>query len=144
MKKITKVIGIGLAVIGFVCIRLYQKELFYDPLILFYKSNFQNAPFPQLDFWRYNINLLFRYLLNTLLSLLIIWFWFEKKTYVVFSGFLYTLILLLGIIAFWIVEQDILPKNYMKLFYIRRFLIQPILVIILIPAFYFQKISKKG
>lgn len=129
---------------GFVLIRLFQNDLFYDPLILFYKSNFQSATFPSVDFWTYNLNLLLRFGLNTILSLLIIWFWFEKKSYVVFSAVLYAVIFVLAMVAFWIVEHRISPEDYMKLFYIRRFLIQPILVIILIPAFYFQQITKKG
>jgi len=144
VKTIAKVSLIGLCILGFILIRLFQDSLFYDPLIAFYKSNFQSATFPPLDFWTYNLNVLFRYGLNTILSLLIIWFWFEKRSYVLFSGVLYALIFVLCTIAFWIVEHDIIEENYMKLFYIRRFLIQPILVIVLIPAFYFQTITKKG
>ncbi len=144
MKTFSKVLVIGLAIIGFVLIRLFQNDLFYDPLIQFYKSNFQSADFPVLEFWMYSVNLFFTFSLNTILSLLIIWFWFEKKSYLAFSALLYAIIFVVGTVAFWIVEHDISTENYMKLFYIRRFLIQPILVIVLIPAFYFQNISKKG
>jgi len=144
VKAITKILLIGLSILGFVGIRFFQENLFYDPLIQFYKSNFQNASFPELDFWTYNLNLLFRYSLNTFISLLILWFWFEKKAYLVFSVLLYAIIFVVANIAFWIIEHQISTENYMKLFYVRRFLIQPILVIILIPAFYFQNISQKG
>lgn len=144
MKTIKKGVFIGIAIIGFVLIRLFQSEIFYDPLTDFFKSNFQNAAFPEIEFWQYNLNLLFRYGLNTSLSLLIIWFWFEKKSFVIFSAYLYVAVFLICLIAFWIVEHNISAESYMKLFYIRRFLIQPLLVIILIPAFYFQNISKKG
>ena len=144
MKTVLNVLCIALGIIGFVLIRLFQKDLFYDPLISFYKGNFQEALFPQLEFWRYTLNLFTRYGLNTLLSLFIIWVWFKNKSYVVLSAFLYLIIGAIALIAFWVVEHNISSEHYMKLFYIRRFLIQPILVIVLIPAFYFQSISKKG
>jgi len=144
VKVTSKIIVIGLSILGFVGIRLYQGTLFYDPLIQFYKSNFQNASFPELHFWSYNLHLLFRYSLNTILSLLVLWMWFEKKSYLVFSVLLYAIVFVLATLAFWFIAHDISAQDYMKLFYIRRFLIQPILVIILIPAFYFQHISKKG
>ena len=134
----------GFAVIGFVLIRIYQNELFHDPLIQFYKSNFQNAIFPELEFWRYNLSLIFRYILNTTISLAVIWILFQKRNYVQFSAFLYVVIFIICVVAFWIIEHNITSDNFMKLFYIRRFLIQPILIILLIPAFYFQNISKKG
>lgn len=125
-------------------IRYYENEIFYDPLIVFYKSSFQDSPFPDLDLWRYSLNLAFRYLLNTLISLALIWISFENKNYIKFSVLLFSILFILGLILFWFIANGIQPKDYMVLFYIRRFIIHPILLIVLIPAFYFQKINQKA
>ncbi len=143
MKTALKVLVFILSISGFVCIRLFENALFYDPLIAFYKSNFQSSSFPELQFWKYSINLIFRFLLNAIISIGLLWVLFLNQNYLKFSIFLFSVVLLVGFALFWILEYDISTENYMKLFYIRRFLIHPILVIILIPAFYFQQLSSK-
>lgn len=138
---------IAVIVFGACClalIRFYETSLFYDPLIDFYNGRFHLKPFPELKFWAYNLNLTFRYLLNTLVSIGIIWYLFKNKTYIKFSVLIYIAVFIIGLITFWIIADNIQSKDFMLLFYIRRFLIQPILVIVLIPAFYFQKLNKKG
>jgi len=129
---------------SFALIRFFETELFYDPLISFYKNNFLQKPFPELDPILYSLNLGFRYFLNTIISLLLIWISFQNKSYLQFSGILYTALFTIGILIFWFIAHDIETENYMTLFYIRRFLIQPLLVIILLPAFYFQNINKNA
>ena len=132
-----------IGLIGLVSIRYFENVLFYDPLINFYNSNFQNSSFPDLNVWIYSLNLGFRFMLNSVLSLVLIWVTFKNKSFIKFSTLLYCILFIGGLVLFWGFTIDIQPKNYMILFYIRRFLIHPILVIILIPAFYFQKLNKK-
>ncbi len=144
MKSIFRFLGFLAGIACFVLIRLYEKQLFYDPLIEFYHGGFLDLPFPELDFWVYSLNLAYRYLLNTAVSLFLIWITFKKKSYIKLSIFLYTFLFLVCFILFWIIEHQIVSEYYMRLFYIRRFLIQPLLVIILIPAFYFQQLNKKS
>jgi len=128
---------------GLAFIRFFETSLFYDPLIDFYDGKFHTKPFPELKFWTYNLNLVFRYFVNSLISIGIIWYVFKNKNYVKFSILIYAIVFLSGLIAFWVIAHDIQSKDFMLLFYVRRFLIQPILVILLIPAFYFQKLNKK-
>ena len=132
-----------LSLIGLVSIRYFENVFFYDPLIDFYNSNFQNTRFPDLNFWLYSLSLGLRFLLNSLLSLILIWVTFKNKGFIKFSTLLYCILFFGGFSLFWGFAIDIQPKYYMVLFYIRRFLIHPILVIILIPAFYFQELNKK-
>ncbi len=144
--KPNKILKIGMLVLGAIClaiIRYFETKIFYDPLIDFYDGKFHTKPFPDLEFWIYNFNLIFRYVLNTGISIVIIWFLFKKKSYIKFSILSYAIFFVIGFLMFWIVAYDIESKDFMLLFYIRRFLIQPILLIILIPAFYFQKLNKK-
>ncbi|RRO20308.1 exosortase F system-associated membrane protein [Flavobacteriaceae bacterium 14752] len=144
MKLYLKILVFVLAITGLVCIRFFENTLFHDPLITFYDSDFQNMKFPNLNFWFYNLNLGFRFLLNSILSIAIIWVAFRNMYYIKFSVLLYCFLFVVGLFLFWFVSSNIQPKDYMVLFYIRRFLIQPLLVIILIPAFYFQKLKKSS
>jgi exosortase F-associated protein len=141
MKLSLKISAFALGIICFALIRFFQTELFYDPLISFYKSNFSQKPFPELVEWKYYLNLSFRYFLNSSISLILIWISFQNKSYIKFSGILYSLLFIVGITMFIFILNDIKNENYMTLFYVRRFLIQPLLVVILLPAFYFQNIK---
>ena len=144
MKLSFKILIFILGIICFAIIRFFETELFYDPLISFYKSNFSQKPFPEIDAWKYYLNLAFRYTLNTGISLVLIWVSFQNKSYIKFSIMLYIVLFVIGIIAFMFTVHNIEIENFMTLFYIRRFLIQPLLVIILLPAFYFQNINKNA
>lgn len=144
MKKSFQIIGFIFGVCCLVAIRLFEKTLFHDPLIAFYHGNFLDRAFPDLAFWGYSLNIGFRYVLNSLVSLFLIWIVFKNKTYITFSLLLYVLLFAIAFAAFWMVQDDISSEQYMRLFYIRRFLIQPLLLIILLPAFYFQQLNKKG
>ena len=143
MKRVFNILVFLLGVIGFAMIRFFETEIFYDPLIDFYDSQFFQKPFPELYLWLYNLNLVFRYTLNALISLALIWVSFQNKNFIKFSLFLYLLLFVVCLILFWIVAYNIDSESYMTLFYIRRFLIQPLFVIVLLPAFYFQQIQKK-
>jgi exosortase F-associated protein len=125
-------------------VRLFEKKLFYDPLLDFYQGDFLDQPFPDLEFWRYNLSLTFRYLLNTSASLFMIWVVFKSKNFIKFSLLLFAVLFVIGILLFWFIQHNIDSEHYMRLFYVRRFIIQPLLVIILLPAFYFQKLNKKS
>ena len=143
MKNYIKILIFLLGVFCLALIRYFENEIFYDPLIEFYDGKFHLNPFPDLKFWLYNFAITARYFLNTLISLIIIWFIFKNKSYIKFSILLYSIFFIIGISIFWILVINIQPKDYMFLFYVRRFLIQPLLLIILLPAFYFQKLNKK-
>lgn len=125
-------------------IRAFENELFYDPFLSFFRSEFNNKPLPMYDGFLLFVNLLFRYVLNTLISLVIIYVIFKDKALVKFASVLYVIFFLLLIIALFMVLFLLETKSSMTLFYIRRFIIQPLFVLLFVPAFYYQnRMSKK-
>jgi exosortase F-associated protein len=126
-----------------ICIRFFENNLFYDPFLEFFKSDFQNKPLPSFDGFKLTINIFFRYFLNAILSILIIFLLFKNKNHVKVASFLYVFLflILISVLAYLL----FISKNpdYLTLFYVRRFLIQPLLILLLIPAFYFQKKARK-
>ncbi len=131
-------------VLLFACIRAFENNLFYDPFLDFFKSEFTNLPLPEFDPGKLALHLFFRYLLNTGISLALIYVAFKDIELVKFSSVLYLLFFIILIAAFFLIIYMFEEKNNLVLFYVRRFLIQPLFVILFLPAFFYQKrISKK-
>lgn len=129
-------------IFGLILVRKYEDILFYDPFLAFFKGDILNKEFPEYDLARISIHIIFRYLLNSILTLgiigLLFWSWkYVKFTALVLLGFL---LILLPLYLFMIESEFSIGENLG--FYIRRFLIQPMVLLILIPAFYYQKFLK--
>ena len=124
-------------------IRFFEDALFYDPFLTFFKTDYQNKPLPNVDALQLILNLFLRYFANTLLSIAIIYLLFLNKTHVKVAFVLYLILFVLLLIALSYLLFVSERPNYLVLFYVRRFLIQPVLLLLLIPAFYFQKLTSK-
>lgn len=122
-----------------ILVRKFETDLFYDPFLDYFKGDFYNAEFPQYELGKIILHIVFRYSLNSVISLGIIWFLFQNLKYVKFSAtvLLFFLIILLPVYIYFIENKFHLGENIG--FYIRRFLIQPLLLLILIPAFFYQR-----
>ena len=122
-----------------VLIRAFEESLFYDPFLNYFKRNYNNIPIPKIETFPLFFGLLFRYLLNSMLSLAIIFVLFKDIEAIRFASFVYLLFFIILISLFFIVLFYFGETNKMTLFYIRRFLIQPIFLLLFLPAFYYQK-----
>jgi len=143
MNKVVRWILIGALFLLLIAIRGFIAPHFYDPLNDYFKSDFLNKPIPTIEYCNYFLNLFLRYCLNSLVSLAIIHLIFQHKKTLIFSFKFFVLaFLLLSIYLFAILKFQI-TDGYILIFYVRRFLIQPLFVFILIPAFYYQKIQNK-
>lgn len=120
-------------------IRAFEDQLFYDPFLDYFKSDFANLPLPIFNPFQLFFGLLFRYTLNTFVSLGIIYVLFKDVQMVKFALVLYCFFFMLLIISFFFIIYYVKGHNNLALFYVRRFLIQPIFVILFVPAFYYQK-----
>lgn len=129
-------------IIALVLVRAYEDSLFYDPFLDYFKSNYFNLPLPEIDSLQLFGGLLFRYFLNSALSLAIIYVLFKDRDAIKFASFLYLIFFVILIIAFFFILFNNGETNKMGLFYIRRFLIQPIFLLLFLPAFYYQKTKK--
>lgn len=134
--NIFSAIAIALLLVLLALVRFYQEDLFYDPLVPFFKTDSVILPF--LDMPKLLGGLTLRYTINTLLSLAILWFCFKDKSIIRLTGILYGIFFIVLMIVFILVVNTEKP-NLLALFYIRRFLIQPLFLILFIPAFYYQR-----
>jgi len=122
-----------------ICVRVFETKLFYDPLLAFFK--YESKVMPQYDSLKLFLGLFFRYMLNSAISVGILWLAFKDVQVVKLSVALFAgLFVLLAAALFIVLGFD--KPNLLSVFYIRRFLIQPFLLILFLPAFYYQKYLK--
>lgn len=120
-------------------VRSFEDFLFYDPFLDYFKGNFNVLPLPNYNTLLLILGLLFRYSINSMLSLCIIYVLFKDVNMVKFASILYVLLFILFVISYLFIIHFYGNQNNLLLFYLRRFLIQPVFVMLFIPAFYYQK-----
>ncbi|NNT71937.1 exosortase F system-associated protein [Flavobacterium sp. IMCC34852] len=126
-----------------ICIRLFEDNLFYDPFLAYFKSEYAHAKLPQFNVFKLFFSLGIRFYLNSVISLFLLYVIFKDTKIVKFSMLLYMILGSILMISFIFVLTFFGEENKMTLFYLRRFLIQPIFIMLFIPAFYYQKQVKK-
>ena len=134
MNKIIKIGVVLLLTFLLVLIRFFESNLFYDPLYYYFKSNYTNLPIPEVETIKFIGNITVRFLMNAIVSVTILWVLFKSWSIIKLSSILYGLFFVFLMMVFC---SD--SKNLFALFYVRRFLIHPLLLLVLIPAFYFHK-----
>jgi len=125
--------------LGLIAVRGLEDKIFYDPFLTYFKLADQSAAFPQFVWGRLILSYLFRFGLNTFFSLIIIHFIFQNKHW---TKQAFVLILLVFAIIFPIYLyciNDEFRFGYLFSFYVRRFVIQPLTLILIIPIFYYRK-----
>jgi exosortase F-associated protein len=134
-----RIAGTIALVVCFACIRLFEGKLFYDPFIAFFKH--EGKVLPQYDMPALFISLSGRYFLNSLVSLGVLWLVFKDRQVIKLSALLYVAFFVVLAAALFFVLNAQQPPH-LAIFYIRRFLIQPLLLLLFLPAFYYQKHMK--
>lgn len=122
-------------------VRAYESSLFYDPLIVYFQNDYLYKSIPEINSWRLVVDMLFRYTLNSVITIGIIYMIFRKKRYVKFAGFLLMFSFMIMIVIFSLLLRTDFESGYLFPFYIRRFIVHPIFLLILLPAFYYHKKS---
>jgi exosortase F-associated protein len=139
LKNKLKIV-LGLLLIALlVIIRAFENELFYDPFLNYFKDEYVNLPLPEIQTVKLFFSLGFRYYLNSMISLGLLYLIFKDSKIIKFSTVLFILFGSVLMISFFFVLKIGNLESKMTLFYIRRFIIQPLFLILFIPAFYYQK-----
>ena len=144
MDRFWKILTITLLVLLLLSIRAFEDSLFYDPLLEYFKNDYLEKPLPDFDSMDLFFGMGFRYFLNTVLSLGIIYLLFPDAQLLRFTTVLYAILFAVLIAAFFVLLHNSGSADNFLLFYVRRFLIQPLFLLLFVPAFYYQRhVSKK-
>ena len=141
MYKYIKYIWVFLLVGLLILIRFYENDLFYDPYLTFFKNDYLYIDSPRREIAKLVGFTTLRYVLNTIISLAILYVFFKDKNIVKFSVLIYGIAYILFIIIYLCFVINPRQEDYYLFFNIRRFLIQPIMLILLLPAFYYYKLK---
>lgn len=143
VQRVFSSVATVLLIIGIVLIRYFEVPLFQDSLNDYFHSDFQNIPIPDIGLWETVVSTSLRFLMNMVLSLWILWFLYKSEDYINASLWVYLFAFIILIIAFIALMQLNGQWVKMALFYVRRFLIHPLLLFILVAGCYFLKTRNK-
>ena len=130
---------VGVLIIALILVRAFESKLFYDPFLEFFHGESQNKPLPEYDSLKLFLGLFFRYLINSVITVSIIYLLFKEASIVKLSFILLVVFFVVLIVALFLILNFSTQPDYLFLFYIRRFLIQPLFLILFVPAFYYQR-----
>lgn len=143
MDKKYRILIILLLFFVLTLVRAFQHQLFYDPFIEYFKNDYLYDPMPAFSGSKLLVSLIFRYGINTLISLFIIYIAFENKSFVMFALKFYIIAFVILSITFFVILKGELTHGYLFAFYVRRFLIHPLFVLLLLPAFYYKQLTTR-
>jgi exosortase F-associated protein len=135
IKYILLFILIGLLIL----IRFYEDQLFYDPYGSFFQNDYLYIDSPRREAFKLVLFTTLRFALNTIVSLSILFVVFKDWSVIKFSGIIYTIayVIFMALYLYFVLSPS--QEDYYLFFNVRRFLIQPIILILLLPAFYYHK-----
>lgn len=138
MKKINYLL-VFIGVIGLISVRFFEDKIFYDPFLSFFRNVGQPSEFPQIEWTKLIFNHFLRFLMNLFFSCFIIYFLLKNKRWTIESFFIISAVFVISLILYLICIYYQFNMGYLFPFYVRRFLIQPIILLILIPSLYYRK-----
>ncbi|MDA9069948.1 exosortase F system-associated protein [Algibacter sp.] len=141
MHKATKYILLTILGLILILIRFFEDILFYDPYLEFFQNDYLYMDSPRREVAKVLGFTTLRFVLITLISLAILFVVFKDKSIIKFSVFIYAIafVVLMVFYLYFVVNPN--QEDYYLFFNVRRFLIQPIFLILLLPAFYYHKLK---
>ena len=137
--KILNWILVFVGILGLVSVRFLEDKIFYDPFLAFFKGNYKVAQIPEFLWGKLIISHFFRFFLNLFFSAVVIHFIFLNKKWTLQAVVLITVAFLFFFpIYLWCLYTK-MEIGYLFTFSVRRFIIQPIILLLIIPIFYYRK-----
>ena len=142
MSRPTKFILLFILFALLAMIRYFENDLFYDPYLTFFQNDYLYIDNPRREVFKLTVFTTLRYVLNTIISLGILYVFFRDRNMIKFSVLLYSgaYVILLALFLYFVLNPK--QEDYYLFFNIRRFLIQPIILLLLLPAFYYHKLRR--
>lgn len=126
-------------VCGLVGVRMLEDAIFYDPFLNYFHEANKNMPFPQFEWGKLILSHLFRFILNLFFSCIIIHFLFKNKEWTMQGAVLITIIFAITFPIYLYCIYNQFEIGYLFSFYMRRFVIQPLILLLIVPLFYYRK-----
>lgn len=129
---------------GLIGVRAMEDHIFYDPFLSYFHEADRNMPFPDFEWGKLIVNYFFRFIVNLFFSCVVIHFWFNNRKWTAQGA---VLMLIIFGITFPIYLYCIYTQfeiGYLFSFYMRRFVIQPLILLLIIPMFYYRRYTSEN
>lgn len=120
-------------------VRMLEDQIFYDPFLNFFHEADKSQAFPTFEWGKLIGSHVFRFVLNLIFSCIIIHFMFKNKDWTVQGAVLITIIFAITFPIYLFCIYNKFDIGYLFSFYMRRFVIQPLILLLIIPLFYYRK-----
>lgn len=141
--KLLKWFLVAIAIFGLVVVRMVEDEIFYDPFLTYFHEASKHADFPNFEWFKLIFNYLFRFTLNLILSAIVVHFIFNNKKWTVQAIILMAIVFAITFPIYLYCIHTKFEIGYLFSFYMRRFVIQPLILLLIIPLFYYRKHVQK-
>lgn len=142
--RILNLLALIFGVLGLVGVRMVEDKIFYDPFLNYFHLANKAANFPDFEWFKLILNYLFRFLLNLIFSALVIHFIFKDKRWTVQAVVLMLIVYAITFPLYLYAVSTKFEIGYLFSFYMRRFVIQPLILLLIIPLFYYRKMALKA
>lgn len=137
--RVLKWLLVLVAVAGLIAVRMVEGTLFYDPFQFYFHEANKDAVFPNFIWSRLILGHFFRFGLNLLFSVLIVQLIFSKLKWTIQAGVMMVAVFLIALPIYLYCISTHFEIGYLFSFYMRRFVIQPIILLLIIPLFYYRQ-----
>lgn len=139
IHRLISIVAVTVLVFLLVAVRFYESTLFLEPLTSYFHGDYQSQVIPSAQAHVILPVTALRFLVNSIISLAILWFLYKKVAFIKAAlwVYLFAFLLLFSIMSCCLFLDGAGIK--MVLFYTRRFLIHPVLLFILIAGFYYLR-----
>lgn len=124
---------------GLFSVRMLEDQIFYDPFLDYFHEANKKISFPEFEWGKLILSNVFRFILNLFFSCVIIHFLFRNKEWTMQGALLITIIFVITFPIYLYCIYDRFEIGYLFSFYMRRFVIQPLILLLIVPLFYYRK-----
>ncbi|WP_333596629.1 exosortase F system-associated membrane protein [Chryseobacterium flavum] len=128
---------------GLISVRVFEDRFFYDPFLNYFHEANKNIALPEFEWGKLVTGHVFRFILNLLFSCLIIQGLFKNKEWTVQGAVLIIIVFIITFPVYVYCINDHFDIGYLFSFYMRRFVIQPLIILLVVPMFYYRKQLEK-
>nr|WP_315030567.1 exosortase F system-associated protein [uncultured Chryseobacterium sp.] len=131
---------------GLVAVRILENKIFYDPFLTYFHEANKNIELPSFEWGKLLMGHIFRFVLNLIFSCLIIYGLFKNKQWTLQGAIMMLIVFLIAFPIYLYCIYDQFEIGYLFSFYMRRFVIQPLIILLIVPMFYYRKqiIGREG
>ncbi|UOU99086.1 exosortase F system-associated protein [Chryseobacterium daecheongense] len=137
--KILNWFFVAIGVAGLISVRMFEDKMFYDPFLNYFHEADKSISFPVFEWGKLIASHLFRFVLNLFFSCVIIHFLFKNKEWTIQGAILITIVFGITFPIYLYCISDRFEIGYLFSFYVRRFVIQPLIILLIVPMFYYRK-----